>query len=85
MPRIARVVITHVAHHITQRGVRRINIFDDAKDKKSYIKILSELSLEEQLEIHAYCLMDKPCSFVVNCTHFPNSLSLLNCRILSTC
>ena len=58
MARIARVVIPEVAHHITQRGVRRINIFDDATDKKSYIKILSELSLEEQVEIHAYCLMD---------------------------
>lgn len=49
MARIARVVVPHVAHHLTQRGVRRINIFDDAKDKKSYIKILSELSLEENL------------------------------------
>ncbi|MDX2082366.1 MAG: transposase [Rickettsiales bacterium] len=58
MARIARIVIPDVAHHITQRGVRRINIFDNAKDKRSYIKILSELSLEEQLEIHAYCLMD---------------------------
>ncbi len=58
MARIARVVIPEVAHHITQRGVRRINIFDDAKDKKSYIEILSQLSIEEQLEIHAYCLMD---------------------------
>lgn len=58
MARIARIVVPHVAHHVTQRGVRRINIFDDAKDKKSYIKILSELSKEEQLEIHAYCLMD---------------------------
>lgn len=58
MPRIARVVIPHVAHHITQRGVRSINIFDNSKDKKSYLNILSELSLEAQLEIHAYCLMD---------------------------
>ena len=58
MARIARIVIPEVAHHITQRGVRRINVFDDAEDKRSYIKIFSELSLEESLEIHAYCLMD---------------------------
>ena len=58
MARIARVVIPEVPHHITQRGVRSINIFDNAQDKRSYIKILSQLSLEEQLEIHAYCLMD---------------------------
>ena len=58
MSRIARVVVPEVAYHITQRGVRSINIFDDAKDKRSYIAILSQLSLKEQLEIHAYCLMD---------------------------
>jgi len=58
MARIARVVIPKVAHHVTQRGVRRINIFDDASDKRSYVEILSELSLEERLEIHSYCLMD---------------------------
>ena len=58
MARIARVVIPDVAHHVTQRGFHRINIFDNANDKRTYIEILSELSLKEQLEIHAYCLMD---------------------------
>jgi putative transposase len=58
MARIARVVIPGVAHHITQRGVRSMNIFDSREDKKSYLEILSELSLREGLKIHAYCLMD---------------------------
>jgi len=58
MVRLARIVIPEVAHHITQRGVRRINIFNNSNDKKSYIEILSQLSVEENLEIHAYCLMD---------------------------
>ena len=58
MARFARIVIPELAHHITQRGVRRINIFDSSEDKKSYINILSDLSNEENLEIHSYCLMD---------------------------
>jgi putative transposase len=35
-----------------------MNIFDSREDKKSYLEILSELSLREGLKIHAYCLMD---------------------------
>ena len=58
MARIARVVAPGIGHHITQRGVRSINIFRGAEDKKYYIKLLSELSWQEGLEIHAYCLMD---------------------------
>jgi putative transposase len=58
MARISRVVIAEVAHHVTQRGVRRINIFSSPEDKNHYMEILSRLSMEEGLEIHAYCLMD---------------------------
>ncbi len=58
MARIARVVVPGIGHHITQRGVRSMNIFRGVEDKKYYIKLLSELSLQEGLEIHAYCLMD---------------------------
>lgn len=58
MARIARVVVPGIGHHITQRGVRSMNIFRGDEDKKYYLKLLSELSLHEGLEIHAYCLMD---------------------------
>jgi putative transposase len=58
MSRLARVVVPGVGHHITQRGVRSMNIFDGPDDKEAYIKILSKLSLQENLHIHAYCLMD---------------------------
>lgn len=58
MARIARVVIPGIGHHITQRGVRSINIFHNDEDKKAYIKLLSKLSSKEGSEIHAYCLMD---------------------------
>jgi putative transposase len=58
MPRIARIVIPEIGHHITQRGVRSMNIFDNDEDKKAYTEILSELSSREGLSIHAYCIMD---------------------------
>ena len=58
MARIARVVVPGVGHHVTQRGVRSMNIFWDDEDKESYIDILSNLSKEGGLDVHAYCLMD---------------------------
>ena len=44
MARIARVVVPGVGHHVTQRGVRSMNIFRDDEDKEFYIEILSKLS-----------------------------------------
>jgi hypothetical protein len=44
MARISRVVIAEVAHHVTQRGVRRINIFSSPEDKNHYMEILSQES-----------------------------------------
>ncbi len=58
MARIARIVVPGIGHHITQRGVRSMNIFRGAEDKKYYLTLLLKLSIQEGLEIHAYCLMD---------------------------
>jgi len=57
MARIARVVYPGVAHHITQRGIRRLDIFIDDDDKRFFIKLLQKYSEKYQLKIHAYCLM----------------------------
>jgi putative transposase len=35
MPRIARVVVPGVPHHITQRGVRRMDTFFEEEDYKT--------------------------------------------------
>lgn len=58
LARLARVVIPGIGHHVTQRGVRSLYVFNDSEDKRYYIKILSNLCQEEKLEIHAYFLMD---------------------------
>ena len=57
MARIARVVYPGVAHHITQRGIRHLDIFIDDDDRRFFIKLLQKYSKKYQLKIHAYCLM----------------------------
>lgn len=44
-------------HHLTQRGVRRQNVFFTAEDRDLYKSLLAENAHRYGLEIIAYCLM----------------------------
>jgi len=57
MPRMARVVVPGVPHHITQRGNRRENVFFVRSDYRRYLRLLGEYAAEHRLDILAYCLM----------------------------
>ncbi len=57
MPRISRVVVPGLPHHITQRGNRREDVFFDDDDRRHYLKLLSHYAAHTGLAIHAYCLM----------------------------
>jgi putative transposase len=57
MPRIARIVIPGVAHHIVQRGSRRLQTFFSEQDFKLYKQILKYWIDKEGIQIIAYCLM----------------------------
>ena len=57
MPRIARVVIADVPHHVTQRGNRGGDIFFSEKDRQRYLELLGRYAAERGLGIVAYCLM----------------------------
>jgi putative transposase len=57
MGRIARVVAEGLPHHITQRGNGRQVVFDDAKDRRVYLKLLQGYAEEYRLRIWAWCLM----------------------------
>ena len=57
MPRIARVVIPGVPHHVTQRGNNRQDVFFVADDYRVYLKLLRERSERFGLEVLGYCLM----------------------------
>jgi len=57
MPRIARVTVPSVPHHITQRGNRRQKTFFNNKDYATYIDLMAEWCSRCGVEIWAYCLM----------------------------
>ena len=57
MARIARVVVSGVAHHITQRGNRREDVFFSDADRTHYLELLRQYAVACGLEILGYCLM----------------------------
>jgi putative transposase len=58
MARQARFVVSHCAHHVVARGVNHCNIFGNDNDKERYKRRLNRLAEEEDVEIHAYAIMD---------------------------
>ena len=64
MPRIARVVLPGIPLHITQRGIRRLNVFGNDSDRHLYIDLLQESCRRFHLRICAYCLMTNHVHFV---------------------
>ena len=57
MARIARLVVPHYPHHITQRGNRRQQTFFSSDDYQAYIDLLSFHAQKLAVGIWAYCLM----------------------------
>lgn len=57
MPRQERIIIPQEAHHITQRGNYRQEIFEDDDDFKQYLTWLKEYAEKCNIDILAYCLM----------------------------
>ncbi len=57
MARIKRIVLPHIPHHITQRGVRSMNIFFKQTDYECYKELLYEQCVIYDLKIVSYCLM----------------------------
>jgi putative transposase len=58
MARMARIVIPHIPHHITQRGNRSQKVFFSDKDKAAYLALLYKHAQDAGLTFWAYCLMD---------------------------
>jgi len=58
MPRLARLIVPTVPHHITQRGNRRQRVFFSDMDKSLYLRLLLDNSPQVGLRWLAYCLMD---------------------------
>ncbi|WP_026280857.1 MULTISPECIES: transposase [unclassified Thioalkalivibrio] len=57
MPRMARVVLPHIPHHVVQRGHNRQVVFAGPDDYERYLEDLRELSSALDIRVYAYCLM----------------------------
>ncbi len=57
MPRLARAIAVGCAHHITQRGNNRQDVFFVDQDREVYLRILGEQAGRYGLEVLGYCLM----------------------------
>lgn len=65
MPRIARVVVPNIPYHVTQRGNYQQDVFIDDKDKFKYLSLVIENSIEQNVEVLAYCLMKNHVHFAL--------------------
>lgn len=57
MPRLARVILPGVAHHITQRGNARRFVLRSDSDRLVYLRLLSQYARLNELDLLGYCLM----------------------------
>ena len=64
MPRKARVVVPGLPHHVTQRGVRRQQVFFEEADYILYLAILTSVCAKVGVDIWAYCLMPNHVHFI---------------------
>lgn len=57
MARMARLVVPEYAHHVTQRGVRRMATFMQDSDYSDYLALVSDACKKAGTEVWGYCLM----------------------------
>ena len=57
MPRLARIVIPDIPHHITQRGNNKQDVFFVDDDRIAYLRFLKEQAARFGVIIEGYCLM----------------------------
>ena len=57
MARVARIVVPHVAHHVTRRGNRRLDVFFEHADYTAYIDLVSHACAAADVTCLAWCAM----------------------------
>jgi len=65
MPRVARVVMAEVAHHVTQRGNGRQFILATDAERQVYLDLLRHAVRLHELSLAGYCLMSNHVHLVV--------------------
>lgn len=65
MPRVARIVVPNLPHHVTQRGNNRQDVFFVKEDRERYLEILQRLCAKHRVSIEGYCLMTNHVHLIV--------------------
>ncbi|MFL6844067.1 MAG: transposase [Allosphingosinicella sp.] len=69
MPRIARIVVPEIPHHVTQRGNRRQRTFFNEGDYALYRHLLAEGCARAGTRVWAWCLMPNHVHLVLVPSH----------------
>jgi len=69
MARIARIVISGVPHHVTQRGNRGQRVFFTQEDSARYLAMVAEHCRAAGTDCWAYCLMPNHVHFILVPSH----------------
>ena len=64
MPRMPRLIVPGYPHHVTQRGVRSMDIFPDDDARWTYLRFLSEEAGRAGVEFLSWCLMTNHVHFI---------------------
>lgn len=64
MARISRVVVPGYPHHLTQRGVRSLDIFDHDDDRREYLRLVGTHAKACGVAILAWCAMTNHAHFI---------------------
>jgi REP-associated tyrosine transposase len=65
MARLARLVVPHHPHHITQRGNRRLETFFGDHDYTHYIDLMAKYCAAAGTQVWGYCLMPNHVHFIL--------------------
>lgn len=65
MARMARLVVPHYPHHVTQRGNRRQQVFFSNDDYRAYLALVRDACDAAQTKVLAYCLMPNHMHFLL--------------------
>ncbi len=69
MPRVKRLVVPGVPHHVTQRGNQGQQVFFDEKDGQHYIDDLKDYAARAETKILAFCLMPNHIHLILEPAH----------------
>ncbi|MDZ7640067.1 MAG: transposase [Bryobacterales bacterium] len=65
MARIARAIAVGCAHHVTQRGNFRSDVFFDDEDRETYLHLLADAAGDARMRVLGFCLMTNHVHLIV--------------------